>query len=141
MTALAEKSSIISKTKDLCAQIVADPQFRKFQNDVERFLSDDSAKLQYQTVHEKGEELHQKQQAGVELGSSEVKAFEHARDQLFDNKVAADFMDAQRALESIQAEITKYVGLTMELGHVPSDEEVETASGGGGCCGGGCGSH
>ncbi len=137
MSAIAEKTSIISKTKELCAAIAEDAQFIKLQADVERFLSDDSAKLQYQSVHEKGEELHHKQHAGVELGSSEVRAFEDARDALFDNKVAADFMDAQRTLESIQKDISKYVSLTLELGHVPSDAEIEESNNsGGGCCGG-----
>lgn len=135
----AEKSSILSKTKELCAAIVAEPQFAKLQADVERFLADDAAKLQYQSVHEKGEELHHKQHAGVELGASEIKNFEDARDALFDNKVAADFMDAQRTLESIQKQVSKYVSLTLELGHVPTDEEIEEAENAGGCCGGATG--
>ncbi len=137
MTALAEKTSITSKTKELCAAIAEDSNVVKLQAAVERFLSDDSAKLQYQTVHEKGEELHHKQHAGVELGSTEIKAFENARDALFDNKVAADFMDAQRTLESIQKDIGSWISLTLELGRVPTDGEVEEAkNGGGGCCGG-----
>ncbi len=137
MSALAEKTSIISKTKELCAAIAEDEQFIKLQADVERFLSDDSAKLQYQSVHEKGEELHHKQGAGVELGAAEIKSFEDTRDALFDNKVAADFMDAQRTLESIQKDISTYVSTTLELGRVPTDEEIEEAkNGGGGCCGG-----
>ena len=140
MSTLLEKTSIISKTKELCAQIAGDAQFLKLQADVERFLADDSAKLQYQTVHEKGEALHHKQHAGVELGAAEIKAFEDARDALFDNKVAADFMDAQRTLETIQKQISKYVSMTLELGRVPTDEEIEEAqNGGGGCCGGGGG--
>jgi cell fate (sporulation/competence/biofilm development) regulator YlbF (YheA/YmcA/DUF963 family) len=140
MSMLLEKTSIISKTKELCAQIAEDAQFKKLQADVERFLADDIAKLQYKTVHEKGEELHHKQHAGVELGAAEIKAFEDSRDSLFDNKVAADFMDAQRTLESIQKDISKYVSMTLELGHVPSDDEIEEANNsGGGCCGGGGG--
>jgi len=136
MTALAEKTSIISKTKELCAAIAEDSQFQKLQADVERFLADDSAKLQYQSVHEKGEELHHKQNASVELGSTEIKAFEDARDALFDNKVAADFMDAQRTLESMQKDISKYVSMTLELGRVPTDDEIEESQNSGGCCGG-----
>jgi len=136
MTALAEKTSIISKTKELCAAIAGDAQFVKLQADVERFLSDDSAKLQYQSVHEKGEELHHKQHAGVELGSAEIKAFENSRDALFDNRIAADFMDAQRTLESIQKDIAKYVSMTLELGRVPTDKEIEESQNAGGCCGG-----
>lgn len=138
MSMLLEKTSIISKTKELCAQIAADEQFLKLQADVERFLSDDAAKLQYQSVHEKGEELHHKQHAGVELGAAEIKAFEDARDALFDNRVAADFMDAQRTLEGIQKQVGKYVSMTLELGRVPTDDEVAEANSGG-CCGGGGG--
>lgn len=137
MSSLLEKTTIISKTKELCEQIANDEEFVKLQADVERFLTDDSAKLQYQSVHEKGEELHHKQHAGVELGAAEIKAFEDARDALFDNKVAADFMDAQRALEGIQKEINQYISMTLELGHVPTDEEIaEAQHNSGGCCGG-----
>ena len=140
MSAIAEKTSIDSKTRELCAAIAEDAQVRKLQADVERFLADDVAKLQYQTVHEKGEELHHKQHAGVELGAGEIKAFEDARDGLFENQVAADFMDAQRTLESIQKGIGKQVALTLELGRVPTAEELDEAmNGGGGCCGGGGG--
>ena len=138
MSMLLEKTSILSKTKELCAAIAEDAEFQKLQADVERFLADDSAKLQYQSIHEKGEELHHKQHAGVELGAAEIKAFEAARDALFDNEVAADFMDAQRTLEGIQKNIGKYVSMTLELGRVPTDQEIEEANSGG-CCGGGGG--
>ena len=43
MSILAEDSAVISKTKELCAQIASDPSFLKLQADVERFLADDSA--------------------------------------------------------------------------------------------------
>lgn len=138
MNILAEKTSIISKTRELCQSIASDEKFQKLQADVEKFLNDDIAKLQYQNVHEKGEELHHKQHAGVELGTSEIKAFEDARDALFENKTAADFMDAQRTLEAMQKQISKYISMTLELGRVPSDEEIAEAqnSSSGGCCGG-----
>jgi cell fate (sporulation/competence/biofilm development) regulator YlbF (YheA/YmcA/DUF963 family) len=140
MSTLLEKESIVSKTKELCAQIANDETFMKLQADVERFLSNDEAKLQYKTVHEKGEALHHKQQSGVELGATEIKDFETTRDALFENKLAADFMDAQRSLEGIQKEISQYVGMTLELGRVPTDEEIaEAQNAGGGCCGGGGG--
>jgi cell fate (sporulation/competence/biofilm development) regulator YlbF (YheA/YmcA/DUF963 family) len=139
---VAEDSAVISKTKDLCAAIVKDPVFQQLQADVERFLNDDEAKLQYQSVHERGEELHHKQHAGVELGASEIREFEAARDALFDNPVAAEFMAAQRELEGLQKLISKYVSSTIENGKVPSAEDlVESggccggSGGGGGCCG------
>ncbi|MFT4175943.1 MAG: YlbF family regulator [Luteolibacter sp.] len=144
MSTVAEGSAILEKTRELCAQIAADPTFIKLQADVERFLKDDSARLQYQSVHERGEELHHKQHAGVELSKSEIADFEAARDALFKNEIATDFLKAQRELEGLQQEIGKYVSTTIELGRVPTEEEMAQA-GGGGCCGGhdggGCGCH
>jgi len=135
MSIVAEDSPVIEKTKELCAQIASDPSFLQLQANVERFLSDDAARLQYQSVHEKGEELHHKQHAGVELGAAEIREFEAAREALFENAVARDFLSAQRDLESLQKEIGKYVGATIELGRVPTSDDLAAANGGG-CCGG-----
>lgn len=131
---LSEDSAVMEKTKALCAQIASDPSFLKLQADVERFLSDDAARLQYQSVHERGEELHHKQHAGIELGAAEIREFESARDALFQNEIARDFLSAQRELEGLQKEIGKYVSATIELGRVPTAEDL--AEQGGGCCGG-----
>ena len=139
MSIVAEDSAVIEKTKELCAQIASDPSFLKLQASVERFLSDDAARLQYQSVHEKGEELHHKQHAGIELGAAEIREFETAREALFDNSVARDFLSAQRDLESLQKEIGRYVGATIELGRVPTADDLAQSSSGGGCCGGGGG--
>jgi len=133
MSIVAEDSAVIVKTKELCAQIASDPSFLKLQANVERFLNDDSARLQYQSVHERGEELHHKQHAGVELGATEIREFESARDALFENEIARDFLSAQRELETLQKEIGKYVGSTIELGRVPTAEDLVDK---GGCCGG-----
>ena len=134
MSIVAEDSAVISKTKELCAQIASDPTYLKLQADVERFLADDSARLQYQSVHERGEELHHKQHAGVELGAIEIREFESARDALLENEIARDFLSAQRELETLQKQIGKYIGTTIELGRVPTSDDI--ADTGGGCCGG-----
>ncbi len=138
MSIYAGDSVVMEKTKELCARIASDPAFVELQASVNRFLGDDAARLQYQSVHERGEELHQKQRAGIELGSSAVREFEDARNALFENEVARDFLAAQRELETLQQEIGKYVGMTLELGRLPTEEEI-SASGGGCCGGGGCG--
>ena len=138
MSIVSEESAVIIKTKELCAEIASDASFLELQGKVESFLSDDAARLQYQSVHERGEELHQKQHAGVELGKAEIQEFEAAREALFDNVVASEFLAAQQELEGLQKEIGKYVGMTLELGRVPTAEGIAEASGGG-CCGGGGG--
>ncbi|MFT3991804.1 MAG: YlbF family regulator [Luteolibacter sp.] len=144
MSTVAEGSAILDKTRELCALIAADSTFLKLQADVERFLKDDASRLQYQSVHERGEELHHKQHAGVELSKTEIAEFEAARDALFKNDIATSFLKAQRELEGLQQEIGKYVSTTIELGRVPTEDEMAQAAGGG-CCGGhdggGCGCH
>ena len=139
MSIVAEDSAVIEKTKELCAQIASDPHFLKLQADVERFLSDDAARLQYQSVHERGEELHQKQHAGIELGAAEIREFENAREALMANTIARSFLTAQRELENMQKEIGKYVSSTIELGRVPTADDL--AEDGGCCNSGGCGCH
>lgn len=138
MSIFAKDSAVMAKTKDMCDAIAQDIEFLALQGQVERFLSDDEAKLQYQSVHERGEELHQKQHAGVELSETEIQEFESARDSLMKNEVASDFMEAQQSLKTLQQTIGKYVSMTLELGRVPEPEDMEQ-SGDGGCCGGGCG--
>ncbi len=141
MSDTAVESSLIAKTLDLCFEIANDPAYLALQGRIERFLDDDAARLQYQGVHERGEQLHQKQHAGLELGASEIREFEAAREALLKNDVAREFLEAQHEMEHMQKEISKYISLTFELGHVPSPEELAEAcgNGGGGCCGGGGG--
>jgi cell fate (sporulation/competence/biofilm development) regulator YlbF (YheA/YmcA/DUF963 family) len=140
MTLLADDSAIITKAKELCAEIAGSPLVTDLQAKIECFLSDDQARNQYKNVHEMGEQLHQKQHAGLELSAAEIKSFETARDALFASPVACDFMEAQHKLEKIQKEIGKYVSMTLELGRVPTADDLAES---GGCCGGGggCGCH
>jgi cell fate (sporulation/competence/biofilm development) regulator YlbF (YheA/YmcA/DUF963 family) len=140
MTLLTETSSVMEKTRELCAAIAEDQHFAKLQKDVERFLDDDAARLMYQTVHERGEELHHKQHAGVKLAPAEIREFEAARDELMRNEVASAFLDAQGELENLQRTINKYVNMTLELGRVPTEKDI-VESEQGGCCGGGCCCH
>ena len=137
MTMLADDSAVISKTKELCAAIASDAEYQSLMGKVERFMEDDAATLQFQSVQERSQELGQKQQSGVELSVGEVEDFEAAREALMCNSVAREFMEAQQSLQSVQAAIGKYVGITLELGRVPAEEDLADQ---GGCCSeGGCG--
>ena len=137
MKMLADDSLVIGKTKELCAAIADDPEYRSMMEKVERFMEDDAAKLQFQSVQERSQELGQKQQSGLELSVGEVEDFETAREALMNNGVAREFMDAQQSLQSVQSAIGKYVGITLELGRVPAEEDLADQEG---CCNeGGCG--
>ena len=134
---LADDSQVMSKTKELCAAIAEDPEYRDLLKKVELFLGDDAAKLQFQSVQERSQELGEKQRSGLDLSAGEVQEFEEAREALMENSVARNFMDAQQSLQSVQMVIGKYVGMTLELGRVPAGEDLALQDG---CCGGGgCG--
>ena len=138
MSLIADDSALIATTKSLCETLVSQQAFKNLHNNVETFLSNDEARLQYQSVHENGEALNNKQRSGVELSEAEIGEFEQAREQLLQNSTVTNFMDAQRELQTAQQAISKYVGLTFELGRVPTEEDfAAAASSGGGCCGGG----
>ena len=137
---LADDSTVMTKAKELCAAIAEDAEYKGLLERVERFLGDETSKTQYQSVHERGEELQQKQSAGMELSDTEIGEFETARDALMANPVAKEFLDAQQDLQGVQMAISKYVGMTLELGRVPAPEDMKSDDG---CCsdGGGCGCH
>ena len=139
MSMILEEATVTEKTKELCASIVEQESFVKLQSQVETFLNNDEARLQYQSVHESGEALNQKQRSGVELGESEISEFEQARELLLQNSTVTDFMSAQKELQEIQNTIGKMVSMTLELGRVPTDDDIEASSSGGCCGGGGCG--
>ncbi|MFM1558363.1 MAG: YlbF family regulator [Roseibacillus sp.] len=131
MTMLADDSLVMAKTKELCEVIAGDPEYRVLLEKVERFLENEGAKLQFQSVQERSEELQQKQSVGLEVSEGEVKDFEAAREALMSNAVAKEFLDAQQSLQSVQSAIGKYVGLTLELGRVPAEDDFQDQ---GGCC-------
>ena len=135
MSMLADDSAVMSRTKELCEAIASDPEYKALLQDVEAFLGDDAARLQYQSVHEKGEELNQKQGSGLQLSETEIQQFESAREELFSNPVAKAFLEAQNSLHGVQSAIGKYIGMTLELGRVPGPEDFQDE----GCCGGGGG--
>ena len=125
----------MSKVNDLCEAIAADSECQALFADIETFLGDDEARLAFESVQQSGQELNQKQQAGLALSESEVAAFEEARAGLLANPVASGFLQAKQTLETLQGSVGRMVGMTMELGRVPTPEDIAQADGGG-CCGG-----
>lgn len=70
----------MGKTRDLCETIANDSYYREVFQKVEKFLGDDEARLSYQSVHESGQALNQKQQSGLQLSDSEIAEFESPAD-------------------------------------------------------------
>jgi cell fate (sporulation/competence/biofilm development) regulator YlbF (YheA/YmcA/DUF963 family) len=99
---------------------------------IDNFMADEQTRMQYDGLITKGQALQQKQQQSVPLTGEEISDFEQHRDALLKNPVAREFVDAQQELHEVQESIQKYVSKTLELGRLPSEDEL---------CSGGCGDH
>ena len=137
MALTAEDNSIVEKTRELCQSILDHPDFQALRRNIDTFMSNEGAKQEYQSLVEKSEELHNKQHQGVRLTQDEITAYESQRERVVGNPVAAGFIRAQQEVQQMQESINKYLSKTLELGRVPSSEELNE----GGSCGSGCGCH
>jgi len=131
-----DESPVIKKTKELCQTILEQPNMRSIRQRIDAFMGDEATRAQYDSLVTKGQALQQKQQLSMELSGEEVADFESHRDKVLNNPVARGFLDAQEELHEMQHSGQKYVNKTLELGRLPSDEDMEEGCGHGGC---GCG--
>jgi len=103
---------------------------------IDNFMVDEKSRTQYESLVAKGQALQDKQESAVQLSSEEINSFEQDREALLNNPVARGFIDAQEELQSVQQSIHKYVKKTLELGRMPTEDDLS-----GGSCGGGCSCH
>ena len=132
----SKDTAVIEKTKELCQTILEQEQFRALRHDIDSFLGDQQAQEQYHLVIDKREYLGHLQEQGIELTDEQFQEFETERDALIANPVAKKYLDAQQSLGKMQDAVVSYVTKTIELGRLPTDDELRPQ---GGCCGGGCG--
>jgi cell fate (sporulation/competence/biofilm development) regulator YlbF (YheA/YmcA/DUF963 family) len=135
MASTIEETAIARKTRELCQTILDEPNVRALRQRIDNFMADEQTRAQYDGLITKGQALQQKQQMSTPLTGEEISDFEQHRDSLLKNPVARGFLDAQQELHGVQESIEKYVSKTLELGRLPSEEELTSD-----CCGhDGCG--
>jgi cell fate (sporulation/competence/biofilm development) regulator YlbF (YheA/YmcA/DUF963 family) len=130
-------TKIETKTNELCSAILEQIQTGGIKSRIDTFLSDATARGAYETLMSKGQALQEKQHHGSPLDPTEIAAFEKDRDALLKNPVAAGFLDAQEEMHELQSSVKKMVAKTVELGRIPTSEDLAE----GGSCGSGCGCH
>lgn len=132
---IATDNAVLEKTRELCQTILDQPEFKGVKTNVEAFLGNEAVKAQYEQLAEKGEYLHHKQHQGVALSPDEVNDYEKLRTAFLAEPVARNFLDAQEKMQEVQQTVGRYVSKTLELGRVPTEDDLES----GGGCGHGCG--
>ena len=139
METTIETSPVMQKTRELCQTILDQPNMQSIRQRIDAFMGDQQARTQYDTVVNKGQALQQKQQSAQQLSQEEISDFEQHRETLLKNPTARGFLDAQEELHEVQQSVHHYVTKALELGRVPSEEELNQNCHGhdhGGC---GCG--
>jgi len=131
-------TKIETKTNELCEAILEQLQTNGIRKRIDTFLADTSARGAYETLMSKGQALQEKQHHGQPLDPTDFAAFEKDRDALLSNPVASGFLDAQEEMHELQSSVKKTVAKTIELGRIPTAEDLAE---GGGSCGSGCGCH
>jgi len=134
MQTTIEETPVMQKTRELCQTILDQPNMQSIRQRIDAFMGDDKTKAHYDELVQKGQNLQQKQQMAVALTGEEIADFEKHRDSLMNNPVARNFLDAQEELHQVQQSVHQYVNKTLELGRLPTEEEMS-----GGSCGHGCG--
>ena len=98
-------TKIESKTNELCEAILEEIQKGGIRQRIDTFLSDATARGQYETLMSKGQALQEKQHHGQTLDPAEISAFEKDRDALLKNPVASGFLDAQEEMHDLQSSV------------------------------------
>ena len=128
-----ESNTVVEKTRELCSTILAQPGMSSIRKSIDSFMADEKSKSQYEALMAKGQALHEKQHRSLPLSGEEISEFEKQREVVLGNPVARGFLDAQEALQHLQESIQTQVSKTLELGRLPTSEDLE------GSCGHGCG--
>lgn len=136
MPTTIEETPVMQKTRELCQTILDQPNMQSIRQRIDAFMGDEQTRSQYDALVSKGQGLQQKQEMSLALSGEEIADFEKHRDSLMQNPVARAFLDAQEELHQVQQSVHQYVNKTLELGHLPSEEEMQGDS-----CGHGCGCH
>ena len=134
METMTAETAVLNKTKELCQVILDEPNMRGIRQRVDAFMNDDQAQALYDGLVAKSQALQQKQELSIQPTGEEMADFEQHRTALFSNPVARGFLDAQEEMHNVQETVHRYVVKTLELGRLPTDEEMNHGS-----CGHGCG--
>lgn len=132
MVQIVENNTVTEKTRELVDAIINQPNYSAQNEAIEAFLSDKSAKEKYRSFMEKRQDLHYKEQQGVEIDSNDKEEIATMQSDLMADSKISSFLQAQESLNATHQAVVGYVGKAMELGRHPSADELA----GGGCCGG-----
>src|SRR5438093_12027809 len=102
MEVITDNSTVLQKTRELCQAILDQPDFPMIRRQVDAFLADESIKVQYQELSDRGAMLQHKQQTGLPLDMTEIADFEKRREAFLTSPIAQGLLEAQLDMQTVQ---------------------------------------
>ncbi|MEM7384349.1 MAG: YlbF family regulator [Verrucomicrobiota bacterium] len=127
------------KVRELCQFILDEPGFSDARGSIEAFLGDQEAQAAYQQWQKKGQELHRMNHEGLSPNEEDINEVQALQKAVMENPVAHQFTQAEEHMNQIFGTVTTMVQKTLQMGRVPTEEEMQDSGCCGGSGGGGCG--
>ena len=88
------------------------------------FYQNQEATDLFRKVSEYGEELRNKQMAGMQPSEGEIAKFDDMRKAVVANPLCTGFLEARQEIDEMLATVNQYLCMAIDNGCAPTDEEV-----------------
>lgn len=121
------ESGLLEATKSLCSLLAESPQVISAKARIGLFFQNAEATKLFEEVNSYGEELRNKHLAGMPPTEEEISKFDQLRQSVIENEHARGFLESRQVIDGILSTINQYLGMSVDLGRAPTEEEVENA--------------
>ncbi|MFQ3577498.1 MAG: YlbF family regulator [Verrucomicrobiia bacterium] len=121
---LAQDKVLLDSVRALCADLIASPAFAAHRRAVEEFMHDETARALFERATDFQLELNRKHSENEIISEVEEEEFEALRQEVLANARCRAFVEAQEDLKNTEATLHLYITRTLQLGRVPSEEEL-----------------
>ena len=129
MSFIKNNSELKEKLNNFCEYLNNIPQINKFNKELDDFLLVEENNQLHENALKWEEMIEQKQLDGEEILEDDLNAFKDIHTKLNAQQGAEEFFNAQESLMSFMDEITSYITISLQLGRIPDEEEIESLTG------------
>ena len=126
MSFIKNNSELKEKLNDFCSFLNKIPQIDKLNQELDNFLTNEKNNELHEEALKWEEVIEQKQLDGQEILEEDLNAFKDIHSKLNAQNGAEEFFSAQENLLSFMDEITSYITISLQLGRVPNEDELES---------------
>ncbi len=132
---------VLEATTKLCAVLAQSPVIIASKARIGLFFQDQKATELFRKVTAYGEELRSKHLAGMPPTEEEIAQFDQLRQNVVDNPLARDFLEARQTIDDMLVTINQFMSMAIDKGKAPTLEEVAAAAAAAASSNCSCGGH